>query len=124
LHGGGPYEQLPANLLGSSEYLAGGGRSAPATYINAVYQYVLGHTANSDALQYWGGFLLGHSPRDTALAVLQTPEATGRFVRLQYEKLFVREPDGSPNYWFVVLAQGTRDETFITGMISADEYFM
>jgi autotransporter-associated beta strand protein len=124
LDGGGTYEQLTANFLGSAEYLGGGGRSDPATFLNDVYQYVLGHAAGGDALQYWGGFLQSHSPRDTALAILQTPEAVGRFVRLQYEKLFGREPDGAPNFWFTALQQGTRDETFLTAMIASDEYFM
>ena len=41
-----------------SGWVANSGRSSPATFLNDVYQYVLGHGANNDALNFWGGYLL------------------------------------------------------------------
>jgi hypothetical protein len=123
LAGGATYEQLTANFLGAAEYFQAGGRTDPVEYVNDVYQYVLGHAAGSDALPYWLGVLQSTSHHDMALAVLQTPEAKGRFVRLQYEKLLVREPDGSPNFWFQFLVQGGRDQDVTLAMITSNEYF-
>jgi hypothetical protein len=58
-----------------------------------------------------------------ALSIVQSPEREGNYIRGLYVNLLGRSPDGSPNYWFTQMQQGTTDQTILTGIISSDEYF-
>ncbi len=125
LRGGGTTLQLTANFLSSPEYFfrtSGGDLSA---YVTHVFQDVLGRPADQRALQVWVPFLQSNSRFDFAMAVLQSAERDGNFVRqMLYEKLLGREPDSPQTSWVTALQQGATDEDVIAGVVSSDEYFM
>ncbi len=125
LRGGGTIERLKADFLSSPEYFLRGGRMDFGVYTEAVYEYVLGHAADTMAQQFWISYLQSHTRTDMALSIATSPEAYGLFVRLQYQTLLHRLPEGgtAPNPWFVALTQGARDEAVTAGIASSDEYF-
>jgi hypothetical protein len=124
---GGTIEGMKALIFSSSEYATHHGTGGnPFAWVNAVFQDVLGHTADPATQQpYWVGFYQKNGPLQTALAILHTPEADGVMVVKLYESLLGRDPRASEGVisWWVDLQNGARDETVTAGIASSDEYF-
>jgi uncharacterized repeat protein (TIGR01451 family) len=125
VHGALPtFEQLEAMILGSPEYFQKHGANN-TSFLNAVYQDVLGRPieqgALSDRLSQLSG---GVSRAAEALDILMQGEAAGDRVEAAYQKYLGRlaEPAALSNAENALL-NGMRDELLIANIIASDEYF-
>jgi hypothetical protein len=118
-------EAVKALIISSPEYVFHRGVTSPGTWVNAVYQDVLGHTADGNAQNYWGQQFQQTSPYQAALGIMQSQEASGTVVRHLYENLLGRDPQANEgvNPWYVELQQGVRDESVTASIAASDEYF-
>ncbi len=124
--GGGTIEQMKAQFLSSHEYMVHRGVTTPASWVNAMYLDVFGHTASQDGINYWLAYSGQHGLAAAALGILTSPEASGTIVRHLYENLLGREPNSNAegvNSWYVELQSGARDEDVTAGIAASDEYF-
>ncbi len=124
---GGTADGLKALIFSSAEYQGRRGFSSSdnAGFLNAVYLDVFGRPVDTGGLNFWGQYLQTHSRLQTALGILQSPEADGTLVRHLYESLLSRDPQPNEgvNSWFVELQQGTPDANVVGGIAASDEYF-
>jgi uncharacterized repeat protein (TIGR01451 family) len=124
LNGGGTFEQVRVNLLGSNRYFqASGGTNA--AWATALYQDVLGRTISPAELNAELAALGSGATRGARAALLLgQPAAQRRLVRGWYQQFLRRaaEPAGLNN-WVNHLRAGQRDEFVIGHIVASPEYF-
>jgi hypothetical protein len=122
---GGTVEQLRAVLLGSDEFFNGPGGRTGASFLNALYENVLGRAVDPAALMAVGGLANQGSAARTqiALAVLQSVEADTILVNDLYLQ-FLKRPADPLGLALAVnnLQHGAPDEAIIAVLIGSPEY--
>jgi hypothetical protein len=122
---GATFEQLGESLIGSDEYYYNRGGGSPTSYVNTLYQDLLGRSPEPDGLSYWVGRLNAGAPRFLVSAsILVSTEGYQNLVKSTYQTFLRHQPDGGGlAYWTGQLQSGVRDELFIASIIGSDEYF-
>jgi hypothetical protein len=115
--------EVQAKLLASDEYFGKAGGTNDG-FIDAVYQDVLGRSADPGALATFGSWLdSGRSRYDVAKTVLVSPQGYGHIVEQLYQRLLRRGSDPSGRrYWRARLADGMSVEALIASIASSPEY--
>jgi hypothetical protein len=117
-------EQLEANLIASPEYFQRAG-GANRSWVDAMYQDLLGRQPDSAGEAFWVGQLqLGMSRHSVALGFAASRERESQHLMAEYRKLLNR-PAGNQeiDYWLSHFEQGMSNEDILTGLITSDEYF-
>lgn len=119
-------EQVIAILVGSAEYFATRAGNDNTTFVNALYQDLLGRPADGAALSSLVPQLVaGTTTRSTvASSVLSSTEYRQQLVTGFYPRFLRRTADTLGLNGFVnFLASGARDEDIIAMMVASNEYF-
>jgi hypothetical protein len=105
-------EQALAALLASSEYYEHapavpgvGGAPTDQTYVQSLFEQLLGHAANPDALSYWQAQVAAEGRAAAALDLMGTTEYRTDVVLYAYRTLLHRSlPPGAAevNYWLSI----------------------
>jgi hypothetical protein len=124
LGGGATIEQVAASIVGSPEYLALHGGS-DASFVAALYQDVLGRTADSGGEAYWVSALnSGASRAAVALGFLTSTEYRDNLVNADYMQFLGRPADSAGlSYWAAALASGLTDQALLAGIFGSPEGF-
>ncbi|MFN8017502.1 MAG: DUF4214 domain-containing protein [Acidimicrobiales bacterium] len=115
--------QVLARLTGSSEFYRRAGGTIP-TFVDAVYQSVLGRSADPSGRAYWIGKLQkGASSSSVASSLV----ASNEFRRKQVDAAFARVLDRAPtsgerSYWTTKLAT-TRVEVLLVALAASAERY-
>jgi hypothetical protein len=124
LQGGGPIEQLTALLAGSAEYFRQSGGTTDG-FLAALYQDLLGRTADASGRAHFRRQLVGGTSRETvATAVLGSDEYRGNLVRQLYQQ-YLHRPAGATEVAkrVAALRQGQRTEDLLTAVLGSAEYY-
>jgi len=93
------------------------------TYVETLYEDLLGRTADSGA-SAWVGLLDAGTPRQTVvLDIESSPEYANDVVFNLYEQYLNRAPDPGAQGWVNALLGGATVEQVIAGIVSSPEYF-
>ena len=114
-----------ASILGSSEYYVING-SAPAGFINGLYQDLLGRSADAAGTSSWEAALaFGLSRQYVAGAVLGSAEAETHRIVGWYEHFLRRTPAPSEvSAWLTAFGGGLRDADVVSSIVGSPEYFV
>ena len=116
-------EQIESQIIASPEYFALGG-STNASWINRVFNEVLGRSPSSTETSAYLTILGSNSRLSVGLSILNSGEAITRRVQQAFQRFLHRSPTGTETSTFVALLQGgLTDEQFLAQLVSADEYF-
>lgn len=117
-------EQLEADLLSSAEYFERNGASN-VSWVAAMYQGLLGRSADDAGLAYWEGQLeAGVSQYQVALDIATSAERESIVVSNDYQTFLGRGASSADvAYWVNQFEQGARNEDVIAGFISSAEYY-
>jgi hypothetical protein len=123
LNSGASNQSVLAGLLGSAEYYSRTG-GTPATFVDALYQALLGRTATATDLAHGEAELAaGTSRASVALGVLSSADYDRAFVEAQYQMLLGRLADaGGLASWVAVLASGGSEASVIAGIAGSPEF--
>jgi len=123
-------EQLEASLIASNEYItAHGGTNSQgvpgAAWVQALYQDVLGRSADPTGLAAWETQLAaGVSPFTIALGFTTSGEREQARINADYSALLNRPADSNGlATWISQLAQGVTQETIEAELLASQEYF-
>jgi|GEM_PF-5980652 len=126
-------QAVQAGLLGSGEFYADSTKSAGATpgstpassFVNALYEVLLGRPADPGGLSIWEGQLAsGATPTSVAAAILGSNEYLTDFVQDQYSFLLGRPADpGGLSTWGGQLSAGAPCEAVTAGIVGSAEYY-
>jgi glucose/arabinose dehydrogenase len=124
LGSGGTEEQFTAFVLSSQEYLNRHG-GTPGTFLQAVYEDVMGREIEEAGVRFWGQMLAGGaSSTQVALSILRSTEAERRLVQRLYQQFLHRSPDPAGRDANVnALQAGVSWEQLLAGIAASDEYF-
>jgi len=117
-------EQLEAGFIGAPEFYAEAG-GTDLTWVDAMYQDLLGRPADSDGQRYWVAQLQqGASRSGVAYGFAASLEREGQRIQADYQS-FLRRGAGSSevDYWVGQFANGMTNESVIGGFIGSPEYF-
>jgi hypothetical protein len=117
-------EQLEASLIASPEYFQHAG-GANRSWVDAMYQDLLGRQPDSAGEAFWVGQLqLGVSRYSVALGFAASRERESQHLMAEYRKLLGR-PAGNQeiDYWLGQFEQGVSSEDILTGLVTSDEYY-
>jgi hypothetical protein len=111
--------QLAAAILSSTEYLQDHG-GLGASWVEALYQDVLGRTPSASEVNYWVQVLnAGVTPAAVALTFVNSSEHEGQLVNQDYEQFLGRSPSPAEiGSW-----RGLTNEDIVAGLVSSAEYF-
>ena len=117
-------EQIQALILSSPAYFSTS-TTNPATWLNDVYQNVLGHSANAAAIAYWSG--QGKPASwfyDVALGILQSTEARTLRIQTIYQT-YLHHAAGQTDvtYWLSQYQAGLNGDGVQAAILGGDEYF-
>jgi hypothetical protein len=124
---GGTIDGMQAAIIASPEYFSMRANSDPATFVNSVWQDLLGHPidpkAQPIALQ-----ILASNPADRiaiANIVLKSAEYHALVVNNDYQQFLGRTSTNDPlaSYWTFKLAQGKSMEDVLAGIGGSPEAF-
>jgi hypothetical protein len=116
-------EQIEAQILASPEYFALGG-SSNSSWINRVYNEVLGRSPSSAETSTYLTLLGSNSRLSIGLSILNSLEAESHRVQLAFPRFLHRSPTGTETSAFVAQLQGgATDEQFLAQLLASDEYF-
>jgi hypothetical protein len=124
MHNGLADQQLEAFLVSSNEFYANAGGTNLA-WIDAIYNLLLGRTADSSGETYWSGQLAaGQSRQQVALRIANSAENDTQLINDDYFHYLGRaaDPDGLA-YWLDQFAHGKTNEDIIAGFTGSDEYY-
>jgi hypothetical protein len=115
--------QAEAMILASPEFV-GDHAGDTSTWLNAVYEQVLGRPADAAGLAFWNGALQGGAGSvDVALAIVNSAEANSRVVTDAYHLLLGRTADAAAlAYWDAVASQPQGPDLVLAGVASSAEY--
>ncbi|TMD03004.1 MAG: DUF4214 domain-containing protein [Chloroflexi bacterium] len=124
IRSGATYEQLAESLIASDEYFFNRAGGDDTTYVNTLYQDILGRAPDPAGLAYWVGQLEAGGPRaQVSAAILVSTEGYQDLVNSVFGKFLRRSPDAAGlAFWTVLLVSGVRDEQFIASIIGSAEY--
>jgi hypothetical protein len=116
-------QQFEAVVLASDEFLQTHA-SDTNSWLNAVYEQVLGRPAEPAGLADWNQVLQNGSLRsDVALRIVASVEADDRLVSDAYQLLQGRSPDSNGlTYWSGQLGQGLGPDQLLAALASSPEY--
>ena len=121
---GATLAQVEAVLLGSPEYFQKRGSGDTATFLNALYNDVLGRPIDGGGLGFWSGVLGSASNGQVALTILTSGEGFTHLVQQAYGQFLGRTADpGGATFFVGNLQQGGRYETLVTQLTDSSEYF-
>jgi len=116
-------EQIEAQILASPEYFALGG-STNSSWINRVFNEVLGRSPSSTEMSAYLTLLGSNSRLSVGLSILNSGEAITRRVQQAYPRFLHRTATPVEQTTFIAaLLGGVTDEQFLAQLVSADEYF-
>ncbi|MGA8807974.1 MAG: hypothetical protein WB973_08855, partial [Thermoanaerobaculia bacterium] len=116
-------EQIETQIVASPEYFALGG-SSNASWINRVFNEVLGRSPSSAETSTYLTLLGGNSRLSVGLSILNSGEAITRRVQQAFPRLLHRTATPVEQTTFIAaLLGGMTDEQFLAQLVSADEYF-
>jgi len=115
--------EVLARLTGSSEFYRKAGGTIP-TFVDRVYQSVLGRMPDPSGRAYWTGQLeRGRSVQSVARSLTASSEYRRKEVRLAYQRVLDRLPDdGELAYWTGKVTT-TRIEVLLTTLASSSERY-
>ncbi|MBV9070420.1 MAG: DUF4214 domain-containing protein [Acidobacteria bacterium] len=116
-------EQIEAQIVASPEYFALGG-STNSSWINRVFNEVLGRSPSGTETSAYLTLLGSNSRLSVALSILNSGEAITRRVQQAFPRLLHRT--GTPveqTTFIAALLGGTTDEQFLAQLLASDEYF-
>ncbi len=118
-------EQVIANLVGSAEYFATRASNDNATFLNVMYQDLLGRPIDAGAQAlFLGQLTLGVSRTAVAQSVLTSAEYRQNLVSAFYTRFLRRAGSVAEVSAFVnTLAGGSTDESVIVSLVSSTEYY-
>lgn len=124
LNNGGTRTIARAAVLGAEEYYQRRGASDDGTFLNALYQDVLGRAPTTAEREFYGPLLRRGTSRVAVAAVLLESEpARARLVEHLYEDLLHRQADtGAVQFWVGVLGRGAREEHVAGFILGSPEY--
>jgi cytochrome c oxidase assembly protein Cox11 len=119
-------DHVRATILESDEYFQTRGGSDNASFLNALYQDLLGRNVDSVGAMVFGNALAGGASRtQIALAILLSKETDQFQVKAYYNRFLQRPGDtGGVNYFAGLLQQGYRETLVVTAMAASDEFFI
>lgn len=117
-------QQFESILLGSDEFYQRHGGTNTA-WVEAIYQALLGRSADSQSESYWNNQLqAGVSRQAIAYQIAAGPEALSRLVERDYQQNLGRAPAAAEvNYWVVQLEHGASNESILASFVASDEFF-
>jgi len=117
-------EQVDAGILGSDEFFTDSG-STNNGYINAVYQYLLGRSADSGGISTWTSALNSGIPRtQVAYAIDASNESRTDLIQFFYQLLLNRPADpGGLSTWVGALNSGATDEQVLAAIAGSQEFY-
>jgi hypothetical protein len=115
--------EMLSRLTGSSEFYRKAGGTTP-TFVDAVYQSVLGRAADPSGRQYWINRLnSGRSVEGVARSLVASSEYRRTQVRTTFQRVLERQPDaGETTYWTNRIAT-TRIEVLIATLGASAEFY-
>jgi hypothetical protein len=124
LDGGGSAAQVEALVLASPEYAQRRGAWADATFVDAVYQDLLGRKGDPQGMGTFTAALSEGMPRqDVALAIMASPEAEQGLVAADYQRFLSRGAEaGGLSAWVGLLQQGAPADWVVAGILTSPEY--
>jgi Domain of unknown function (DUF4214) len=125
LAGGGTFQQLQADFLGSTEYFQGFGQETNAGYLAALYLDALGRPGDAQGLAYYlSALALGASRTAIAPDLLTSPEGDTANIQNLYAHFLGRavDPQGL-QYWLETSQTGTSMDLIASSICASDEYF-
>jgi hypothetical protein len=116
-------ENVKSTLVASNEYYKNHGASTNS-WLQGVYQDVLGRPADGGGLAYFTQMLQQGTTRLTvASIILHSPEAHTRVVTSYYQQILERAPDATGLSWNVSLLNlGLRESTVVSNLAGGTEY--
>jgi hypothetical protein len=117
-------QQLEAGFIASDEFFTKSG-GTNATWVNALYQSLLGRPADPTGEAFWTQQLAGGATRDSvAFGFADSTEREGQLVEADYEQFLGRKAGSSEiAYWVGQFSLGVTNEDIVTGFVSSDEYY-
>jgi len=124
LVGGAADAAVEAIILGSDEYFNTRGGGDNTTFLNALYEDLLGRPADPGALATFLPLLNGSTSRSQVAAiVLASNEYDHDLVNSYYERFLGRAADAGSAGSVTELSLGTTDETVIAQILGSAEFF-
>ncbi len=119
-HNSSTFEWVLRVMADSSEFAHQ--RANTADRINAIYQAMLGRSADATGLSYFSSRLAnGMSPGSVVAALQHSGEYGRREVRIAYDKLMWRTADtGALNYWSNVVNSSGRVDLWFQLLVSSE----
>lgn len=117
-------QQFESLLLGSDEFYQRSGANNSA-WINAVYQALLGRSADPQSEAAWNNQLQnGTSRQAIAYGIATSPEAFARVINTDYQQDLGRTPTaGEVSYWIGQFQNGASNENVVASFVASDEFF-
>jgi uncharacterized protein (TIGR03118 family) len=116
-------QQLEAEFIASPEFYAHAG-GTNSSWVDAMYQMVLGRQADGGGLNYWLAQLsAGASRSGVALGFAASQEHDGQIVQNDYFTYLGRSAAASEvNYWVAQFENGATNEDVVSGFVGSSEY--
>jgi hypothetical protein len=112
-----------SNLGGSGNIDVSNPLSPARSFVQALYNEVLGRTGQIAELDPWVGLLNSQGPHAVAIGILRSSEALGRIVDAFYLRLLGRASDPSGRAgWISFLQSGNTEEQLETLFLTSPEY--
>jgi hypothetical protein len=117
-------EDLESRLISSPEYVQLHG-STDVSWLQGMYNDLLGRPADDQGLSYWLGQLqAGETHYQVALSIATSPEREAIVVANDYQTFLGRFAGPSEiAFWVNAFEHGARNEDVVAGFISSDEYY-
>ena len=117
-------QQLEAGFIASDEFFAKSG-GTNATWVNGLYQSLLGRPADPAGESFWTQQLANGATRESvAFGFADSTEREGQLVEADYEAFLLRSAGSSEiAYWVGQFSMGGTNEDIVTGFVSSDEFY-
>ena len=117
---------IPSNVVylhNSAIPNLGGPLSTPQSFVQAMYNELLGRTGSLAELNGWVTILAAQGQAAVANDILRSTESLGRVVDQLYIRFLGRQSDaGGRAFWIGLLQNGTPLETVEAGFLTSPEY--
>jgi hypothetical protein len=117
-------EQLEAKLVTTSTYYQLHGPSSSASWVNALFQDLLGRAASAQDDKTWLAAAVSQGAYKAAVALATCPEAETHWLTQVYGQYLHRAPATSEvTYWLSVLGRSASDESVIAALLICPQYY-
>jgi hypothetical protein len=125
LQHGGTIRDLKISFLSSPEYFQVRGGGTNSSWLDAVYNDLLGRPSDTSGQQFYGQQLSQGVPRSSvALSIYLSSEATTRLTQEFYLQYLGRPADpGGLQGWASSLSAGASEESVISGLVTSNEFY-